>query len=279
MTHVNYYKLKYGFTLIELLVVIAILSILISITIVIAGQVIKSAKSQKEAGALRLVLQAYTLAAIDRKGKLIIGYGVSDEPVMGFDGETIPPNSPDSWRYVFRLLPYLDDAISTLYVNEQNSYLDYLPLNEEGTYSATLCPSFGLNSMWLGGDNATTGMDGLVPSFTSFLSGVRHPSNQLVFASAKASVGYLGTTGTQPLEGWFRVESPYWYSWHWHAAEGSFIPTEDSLDHGYLSTRHQSKVLTGQLDGSTNFQTIEELLDMRKWNPKANSSDWTDSLP
>jgi hypothetical protein len=46
-------------------------------------------------------------------------------------------------------------------------------------------------------------------------------------------------------------------------------------DHGNLSARHSNSVLTGQLDGSTEFITLQELTDMRRWAPKANTSDWT----
>jgi len=274
--------LKSGFTLIELLIVIAIIAILVALTVVISGQVIDSAKSQKEAGALRSVLQAYTLAATDRQGKLIIGYDTPDDTVKGFSGELIDSNSPASWRYVFRILPYLDNSISSLYVNGQKSFLDSIDItSEDYTYVATVFPSFGLNATWLGADRDTSHMGFLEPFKieTNYLSGVRNPSNQLVFASAKASSSN-GSDGLLPTEGHHKITSPYFINggWNWDAEEGSFTPTDDSADHGFLSARHESKVLTGQLDGSTTFQTIQELLDMRKWNPKANTPDWTPTV-
>ncbi len=274
--------LKSGFTLIELLIVIAIIAILVALTVVISGKVIDSAKSQTEAGALRSVLQAYTLAATDRKGKLIIGYDTPDDIVKGFAGELIPPTFVASKRYVFRILPYLDNAISSLYVNGQKSFLDSIDVtSEDYTYIATVYPSFGLNATWLGADQDTSHM-GFIKPFnieTNYLSGVRNPSNQLVFASAKASSSN-GSDGLLPTEGHHKITSPYFINggWNWDAEEGSFTPTDDSADHGFLSARHESKVLTGQLDGSTTFQTIKELLDMRKWNPKANTPDWTPTV-
>ena len=278
----NTHSSQKGFTLIELLIVIAIIAILTALTVVIAGKILESAKSSKESGALRSVLQGYTLAAIDREGKLMIGYDTPDDTVKGFSGELIDSNSPASWRYVFRILPYLDNSISSLYVNGQKSFLDLIDVtSEDYTYVATLFPSFGLNATWLGADRETSHMSFLEPFKieTNYLSGVRNPSNQLVFASAKASSSN-GSDGLLPTEGHHKITSPYFINggWNWDAEEGSFTPTDDSADHGFLSARHESKVLTGQLDGSTTFQTIKELLDMRKWNPKANTPDWTPTV-
>lgn len=36
---------------------------------------------------------------------------------------------------------------------------------------------------------------------------------------------------------------------------------------------HTVKVLSGQLDGSTTFVSLQVLSDMRRWTPKANHSD------
>ncbi|MAI67580.1 MAG: hypothetical protein CMJ26_06860 [Phycisphaerae bacterium] len=276
----NTHSSQKGFTLIELLIVIAIIAILTALTVVIAGKILDSAKSSKESGALRSVLQGYTLAATDRKGKLLIGYDSPDDIVKGFAGEVIDRNSPASWRYVFRILPYLDNAITSLYINDQKSFLDSVDItSEEYTYIATVFPSFGLNSTWLGGDKMTSNMEFLEPFkiATNYLSGVRNPANQLVFASAKAS---LENTDSLPAEGHYKITSPYFINegWYWEGEQGSFIPTNNSADHGFLSARHESKVLTGQLDGSTTFQTIKELLDMRKWNPKAKTSEWTPTV-
>ena len=278
---------KKGFTLIELLVVIAIIAILIGLVTVAAGNVLASAKSTKESGALRGVLQAYLLAATDQQGKLIEGYSNNqDTTFTGPSGEPIP--WPASGRYVWRLLPYMDGAMNNLYVNDQEELLTQYTDSVNYNYIASLFPSFGLNSEWLGGDARTTAMPALESKclYGKYLSDIRRPSRQLVFASARAPEGAGDGSPEVPLvmEGYFEIKSPYFPStgdtWRWHtvAGEQSMMPTEDSADHGNISARHSGRVLTGQLDGSTEFISIKDLADMRRWAPKATSVNWTPSL-
>jgi prepilin-type N-terminal cleavage/methylation domain-containing protein len=277
-------QLSNGFTLIELLVVIAIIAVLAGSINVIVSKVLTSARSTKEASSLRAVLQAYTLAATDKKGQFIVGYSNNqNETFFGPSGETIP--WPASGRYVWRILPYLDNAMTSLYVNDQASWLSQSAGTEDYAYIASVFPSFGLNSEWLGGDQRTTAMPVLESQrlYGKYLSDVRQPSKQLVFASAKAPIGTDENSANIPfnMEGYFEIKSPYYPSsgdsWRWHSIDGNHwtMPTNDSADHGNLSARHSNRVLTGQLDGSTEFITLQELTDMRRWAPKANTSDWT----
>jgi len=273
-----------GFTLVELLVVIAILSILASIVALIAGNMLASASSTKEAGSLRQVLQAYTLAATDRKGKFIDGYSNNqDEIFTGPNSEVI--TWPASGRYVWRILPYLDNAMTSLYVNNQSKLLTQFAGTDEYVYIASLYPSFGLNSEWMGGDQRTTALPALESKhlYGKFLSDIRQPSLQLVFASASAP---LGAWDDLPelmtvMDGYFEIKSPYFLGsddgWRWNTLNGEHAtsPTDDSADHGNLSARHGGKVLTGQLDGSTQFSTLQDLADMRRWATKANTANWT----
>mgnify|MGYP006423318969 CR=1 FL=1 len=278
---------KRGFTLIELLIVIAIIVVLVGLSTVVAANVMASAKSTKEASAMKSVLQAYVLAATERKGKFIDGYSNSQEETFtGPNGEVV--SWPASGRYVWRLLPYLDNVMNSLYVNNQSEWLNQYSGTENYSYIASLFPSFGLNSEWMGGDQRTTAMPALENKrlYGKSLSEVRHPSRQLVFASAKAPDG--ADNGSQELilvkEGYFEIKSPYFPSggdtWRWHTVDGEHAtaPTENSADHGNLSARHSGRVLAGQLDGSTEFVTIKDLADMRRWAPKANTIDWTPSI-
>jgi prepilin-type N-terminal cleavage/methylation domain-containing protein len=278
---------KKGFTLIELLVVIAIISILTGLTATVASSVLASARSSKEAAALRSVLQAYFLAATERKGAFIDGYSNNQEETFtGPNGEQI--DWPASGRYVWRLLPYLDDAMASLYINDQSEWLTQSSGTDDYTYIASVFPSFGLNCEWMGGDQRTTAMPALESKhlYGKFLSDIRHPSRQLVFASAKAPAGSDNGTGdlSLPSEGYYEIKSPYFPSngdaWRWCIVNGehSTSPTKDSADHGNLSARHDGKVLTGQLDGSTEFITILDLADMRRWAPRATTEDWTPSI-
>ncbi|MBC8200891.1 MAG: type II secretion system protein [Planctomycetes bacterium] len=280
-------KAKHGFTLIELLIVIAIVAVLVGITTVVAANVLASARSTKEASAMRSVLQAYILAATDQRGEFIAGYSNDEnEIVTGPGGEIIP--WPASGRYVWRILPYLDNAMESLYVNEQSAWLTQYTGSDNYNYISSLFPSFGLNSEWMGGDDRTTAMPALekMHLYGKFLSDVRHPARQLVFASAKAPDDSSdGSNGVALLkEGYFEIKSPYFPSggdtWRWHTLDGepSTFPTENSGDHGNLSARHSGKILAGQLDGSTEFLRIKDLANMQRWAPTATTQDWTPSV-
>ena len=247
---------------------------------------LKSAKSTSEASSLRQLLQAYTTATAERKGKFIPGYADGKgEKVYGPDDEKV--HWPASGRYVWRILPYLDNAMETLYANRQQDVLSQVQGTECYTYIMSLYPSFGLNSEWLGGDYRTTASPALDSKrlYASSLSDVKQPSRQLVFSSAAAPEGSednsdlsgcIGSHTSALGQGYFEIKSSYDFNWRWNTVDGahSFIPTQDSADYGNIDARHSGKVLTGQLDGSTTFVSLQELSDMRRWTPKATRRDW-----
>jgi len=278
----------HGFTLIELLIVIAIIAILVAMIITMTSNMMRSAISTAEATSMRQILQAYMTATTEHNGKFIQGYSNGEgEKIVSPDGEHV--HWPASGRYVWRLLPYLDDAMGTLYTNRQQDVLSQL----EGTdwqcyaYIMSFYPSFGLNSEWLGGDVRTSAQEDVEPLrlYAKFLSDVKQPAKQIVFASSAAPEGseddsnISGCLDIHPStlgQGYFEIISPYKFEWRWHTVNGepSFVPTQNSADHGNISARHSGKVLTGQLDGSTSFISLQELSDMRRWTPKATHHDW-----
>ena len=282
----NKSRITYGFTLVELLVVIALISILLGIVVTATSNVMQSAKSSAESSSLRQLLRAYTLAATDHHGKLITGYSNGeDENIVGPDGEQI--HWPASGRYVWRILPYLDNAMGTLYVNREQDVLTQVEGSDCYSYIMSLYPSFGLNSEWLGGDYRTTASPALESHrlYAAHLSDVKQPAKQLVFASAAAPIGSeddsdsSGCIGSNPStlgQGYFEIRSPYDFDWRWNTIDGehSFVQTEDSADFGNVDPRHAGEVLTGQLDGSTTFISLKDLSDMRRWTPKATHSEW-----
>ncbi len=279
-------KKSCAFTLIELLIVIAVIAILAALVIRVSSQLSRSAESTHESGALRQLLTAYTSAATDNKGKLISGYSNGEgEKVFDPNGETV--HWPASGRYVWRLLPFLDNSLDTLYPNRQQEVLSQVSETDCYTYVMSLFPSFGLNSEWLGGDYRTTASPTLASKrlYASFLSDIKQPARQLVFTSAAAPSGIesdagisdcLGSHPEELVKGYFEIKSPYDFDWRWNTLqnEQTFVPTGDSADYGYVDPRHEGDVLTGQLDGSTTFVTLKDLSDMRRWAHLATHPEW-----
>tara|TARA_B110000196_G_C21151726_1_gene670166 strand:- start:4083 stop:4988 length:906 start_codon:yes stop_codon:yes gene_type:complete len=282
---------KTGFTLIELLVVIAIIALLIGLVSVGVNKVIASSRQTNELAAMRELLHAYTSAAIDRGGKLMAGYPGEDqlEIVRGPDGEVIPANMPHSKRYVWRILPYLDNALNALYVNEQKQVLSRLVGTECYAYVASAYPSFGLNEVWMGGHKDTTlstnpAMQAIFRNkYARTLSDVRNPSKQLVFSSAQAPLDsnyglecLAGEYG-EKMQGFWKIKSPRGPAgWQWgtEGTEANPIPSINSADQGWISTRHGDKAIAGQFDGSVERLTLGELTDMRRWSIGADTHDW-----
>ncbi|MBC8203615.1 MAG: type II secretion system protein [Planctomycetes bacterium] len=283
-----------AFTLIELLVVIAIISILVGLTSIGASNIIAASKQSSEMAAMREVLHAYSSAAMDRNGKLLAGYPSEEDLgiVRGPDGEVLAANMPHSKRYVWRLLPYLDDAMNALYVNEQKPVLSRLMGTECYAYIASAYPSFGLNEVWMGGHKDTTLSENPVMQsifrgkFARSLSDVRNPSTQLVFASAQAPLesnyGFecLAGESGEKMQGFWKIECPQGpagWQWNTEGTEENPISSLDSADQGWISTRHGDKAITGQLDGSVERLTLGELTDMRRWSIGARTHDWSPS--
>lgn len=282
--------LNQGFTLIELLVVIAIISILLGIATVGTNRILSLSKETKEIAAMREVLHAYTSAAMDRNGKLLEGYPTDALVgiVYGPDGEIIPADMPHSKRYVWRLLPYLDDALGALYVNRQMPILSGLDGTDCYAYIASIYPSFGLNEVWMGGHKDTTlhpnpAMQSIFRgSYARSLSDVRNPSTQLVFASAQAPLnlthGQDCLSGVESMNGFWKIEAPRGpagWQWNTDGSEDTPLPSLDSADQGWISTRHSNRAITGQLDGSIEKLSLGQLTDMRRWSIGANTHHWS----
>ena len=281
-------KSRNAFTLIELLIVVGIISILVSLLSVVAANMFQASKNTSEAAAMKSMLQAYSSYATEHNGRFLKGYSTDQDKVVADpNGNPIP--WPASGRYVWRLYPYLDNSMHAMYVNDQAPLLSQISGSDCWTYIASLYPSFALNSEWLGGDDRTTASNLMEPfkMYGRSLSDVKHPTKQLVFASAKAPVGTSGGDDdcvpggiSMVMEGYFEMKSPYFPSmgnaWRWFSIDGnhSHTPTSDSGDHGNLSSRHVGNVLAGQLDGSVETLSIKDLADMRRWAPKADAPDW-----
>jgi prepilin-type N-terminal cleavage/methylation domain-containing protein/prepilin-type processing-associated H-X9-DG protein len=279
-----------AFTLTELMVVIAIMSILVATLVPVLASTFRQAKSNVELQAARQLIRGYNTASEDNKGKLLVGY-LSDDPdeddymgdeiIIGPDGT--PIQGIELQRWTWRLLPYLDSNVDALFVGQGRDYIDGIRGSENFAYIASVYPSFGLNAEWMGGMKSGTYADlhtlGTFTGETYYAqrrSEVRRPGQQLVFTSAAGPM----ESGSSSVEGYFYTRSP-WYlttGWRWNTDEEGrpslSYEQGDPAASGYVSARHDGRVVTAMLDGHTALEPLADLADMRRWSNDATSADW-----
>lgn len=164
-----------AFTLLELIVVMAIIAILLGLVLIAMGGVSKAGSRADSANSLRTLMRAYITYSGDYNSRLMPGYVDPADIGTGpnqldlkaelSDGTKLAPG--DTAAYVWRIMPYLDyewTVFTTDYradgVNAQlnrEMFVDAVfgpdtanPTNQIGL---ALRPSFGLNSIYVGGDS------------------------------------------------------------------------------------------------------------------------------
>lgn len=260
-----------GFTLIELLVVIAIIGILSALLLPALARAKQKAKQVNEFNAGRQLMLAWQLYADDHDDAALPGYS---SQIEAFDDQNNPLGSPIRDRYPWRLAPNLANNFRTIYVNESRNFLEQAAQMSHGdyVYRASLYPSLGYNSVFLGGDEqklnpslaATTfGTDWLVKR----VSQIRRPSELIAFVSARSRPG-----GNRDEFGYFVVHPPYLKTRQWDAAFDASRPPEKF---GYVHPRWCGRAVVALTDGHVESLRQAELQDMRRWCNAADRPDWT----
>lgn len=222
-----------AFTLIETLVVLGIIAILASITIVAISGASEAATQARSTDALRQMASGYIQSSSDNNGQLMPGYSTpsdyanaTDMPIeleAKVNGRQI--NQEDAASYVWRLAPYMSGGYKTFMADYRDStVLDSMDAEVAsnvygpGSTSASeigvsLRPSFGLNSIALGGDSHHGGIARRYHPWGSQyaserlaatrLSEVVQPSRIILFASTHDPDANLGAV---PGTKWGYVE-------------------------------------------------------------------------
>ena len=271
-----------GFTLIELLVVVGLIALIIALLGPAFNMARRAAKRGREVAAARQVSQAWLSYSTEQNGQLLPGF-LPGLPAFEADGTVIATNTYGGGatiaaRWPWRLAPYFSGDMRALYVGDQGEVLSKLVEGDHGEYLyfASLYPSFGLNSTWVGGDSERMGfMPQTLPNgqpnplgrfFVSRLAQFRHPQKMTVFVSSRTT----STVDGQMTQGYFRVESPWFVQSQWATKYDS----EVAASCGNVSTRYGDEAVIATADGATEALAIETLRDMRRWADQADSFDF-----
>lgn len=259
-----------AFTLIELLVVIAIVAIMASLLLPCLSQARNKARMIEEMSAARQLLLATQMYADDHAGAVFPGY-VSDFSAVDDHGS--PLGFPENARYPWRILPYMTGSMELIYSGENRFKLAELRSKNHAdyVYAASVYPSLGINSYFIGGNqsefpadaaNAMFGAGTVVRKITE----ARQPTALAIFASARSAM-----TGNN-AHGYYQVTPPYLKSRQWTARYSQPLTPNQW---GFVAPRFNNRTVAALLDGHVESFNLQQMQDMRHWCNRADRADWT----
>ena len=279
-----------GFTLVELLVVIGIIALLISILLPTLSKARESAQQVRFMAGVRELGVGYTLYHQDHGGRLMLGYTPAsvggnvvtvDDPVSG---KTF--GFPIADRYPWRLLPYVDDVWDILHLHggepDPPTSTDSDSIAFEKAYELSLDPTFGLNSIYLGG-HAGGVFQGFVgpdnrPNLRKHVafhaSEIGNSSRQIVFSESRQRNApvFGGPSNDDP--GLFFVSPPFANGQRWKLDEQGKFELTSGMITGLPLGRNGDSAVVGFFDGHAERLRPAELDDMRMWAPRAKAIDY-----
>lgn len=236
-----------GFTLIELLVVVSIIALLLAMLAPLLVSAKQYARMTKEMAAGRAAATGWHQYAADHNDRLLEGVA-SPSGTVAYDQEGRTLGGPIASRYPWRLAPYLEHQLGgTLLVNDREAVWESGPGEDPlgWAYGVSVMPSFGINAIEVGGHYLHPG------EAVKKMPGVRHPSDLIVFASARFYVGF-----GQPTPGYFEVRQPI---------VNEYNPTASAHEFGFVDPRWWDQAVTVQADASVDVLDAKQLTQSHRW--------------
>lgn len=274
-----------GFTLIELLVVVAIIALLLGIMLPALGAARDMARQCRGMSDLRQMMLGYTQRSIENNGELLYGYSpgsVNGQVIEINDGgRTYGP--PVVNRYPWRLSPYVGDVWDVIYSHDDAPDRPQASDSDGDAfmkaYTLSVSPTFGINSVYVGG-HFSTFYKGFIDQGTTATPNtgkhvvfrdveVRRPSSLIVFTEVQRRGG--GATGD---EGHFWATAPNAAGDMWEANGDEWVVTETSRSIGLPMGRYRNRTITGFMDGHIETMSAGELDDMTLWANEATDNDY-----
>ncbi|MFN3166910.1 MAG: type II secretion system protein [Phycisphaeraceae bacterium] len=272
-----------GFTLIELLVVISIIALLIAILLPVLASARDSARATASLAAMQQTMLAYHHRANDYKGELLPGYlpgHYRGEPTRARLSTGLLVRGLPAQRYPVRLAEYQGDSWQMIF---HHTTPPEVPGPDDPdrfikSYELGVAPSFGINSIFVGGDrnigNAFRPEGGTYlpnPAGAAVLNleRVRRPTELIAFAETQQTNGIDTPDGT----GYHLLSPPRHVGAVWTgSADGVELATPGATV-GVPLGRYSDAAATGLLDGHAQAQRPDQLNDMRKWSNRADHRD------
>lgn len=257
-------------TMVELLVAVAIVSVLATLGFASWSMALESSKKTAEISAARACITTYLLYPVENNGRLMPG--VSSEPAPNGQGGYLPGYLSKRWPgRMAELFNHQYEGLAV--VNEAQELY-----REGGVYMATLNPSMGLNTTFVGGNYERHFTDPVVgqdeATYGQFavtrVGQAVHPSKLIVFVSA-SSVNFDGS----PTYGNFYVLSPRLTTRRWVTTYKETTPPTST---GFVHPRWNGQAVAAHLDGSVAMLDYNELRDMTRWSnqaAQANDPNWS----
>jgi prepilin-type N-terminal cleavage/methylation domain-containing protein len=286
-----------GFSLVELLVVIGIIALLIGILMPVINRARGAAQQTKTLAGMREMMLGYIAYSNDNQGRLLLGV---PPPYLNGQtlrvtlptGQTLPTPGSGPYgnmsepvkRYPARLAPYQQNVWRIMYNHTDPTAIptETDSINDAAykVYVLSLYPTFGLNSVFLGGDEAQSGFTGILPNqrpnsgkHVAFrITDVRRSTEQIVFIEVQEHSA-TGPTG----RGYFRALPPVAGGRMWQAGLEK-CEAVGGVQFGMPHSRWSKRIVTGFLDGHAAELTPAEVDDMRLWSPQATTVDYDYTL-